>query len=117
MELFWYHEKWMCIWLPHILYELYHREGGLCVGFGNTEEGKGAGMNCSIPEVFQFYLLFWRRGILFVETRYQIQTLAILLPELCFRCRLTEVMRVLYLMHEVISVVFCLTDVTLYGGF
>lgn len=30
MELFWYHEKWMCIWMPHILYELYHREG--CVG-------------------------------------------------------------------------------------
>jgi hypothetical protein len=27
MELFWYHEKWMCIWIPHILYELYRREG------------------------------------------------------------------------------------------
>ena len=27
MELFWYHEKWMCIWIPHILYELYHRGG------------------------------------------------------------------------------------------
>jgi hypothetical protein len=67
VELFWYHEKWMYIGIPHILYELYHREG--CVlGFGDAEEGRGNDTNCGIREDSYFYPLIRQQGISFVET-------------------------------------------------
>jgi hypothetical protein len=69
---------------------LYHREG--CVwdlGFGNTEEGRGAG-TIAFRESFSVIPSSGDKEFLLLKLYYQNQTVFILLPELYFRCRLTK---------------------------